>query len=66
MNNFLKILTFIFGDKPAQRFRRVIIYTVVVAVSIMLTVNVGCGVKDGKFYFEWKPADVKIDYSKGK
>lgn len=66
MNNFLKVLAFIFGDNPGRRFKRVIIYTIVVSVSVMLILNVGCGVKEGKFYFEWKPADVKIDYSKGK
>jgi uncharacterized membrane protein len=56
----IKILTFIFGNKPSQVFKRVVILVCVVAISIMMILNVGCGFKIGGFHFDWTPADVSI------
>ena len=61
----MTVLKFIFGTNPKQIFKRVITLVIIIGIILMFLINVGCGIRDGKFWFEWKPANVSIDYKKG-
>jgi len=61
----MKILQFIFGTNKRQVFKRFVIVLVIVCTFIILSVNVGFGCKDGQPWFEWHPADVKVDIKRG-
>ena len=52
------ILEYIFGNK--KRFLRLLKLIIVLSASIILIMNVGCGIKDGRFWFEWNPAKIEI------
>lgn len=49
----IRIINMFFGTTAKQRFRRLIIYTVLIVVSIMLIQNISYSKKDGLC---WKPA----------
>jgi hypothetical protein len=64
MNAIGKMFTALLDMLKSKFFWRFLILASLVSISVMLILNVGCGYKDGSFYFDWKPADVKIEYSK--
>lgn len=57
------ILIFIFGKNQKQRFKRVIIFMLISAVIIILTLNVSFEwSKKAGWSFKWAPAaDIKIE-----
>lgn len=53
MDTAIKIINMFFGTTAKQRFKRLVIYTIIVSVIIMLIQNLGYNNKDG---FSWRPA----------
>jgi hypothetical protein len=56
----IELKKLVLGTNSKQAFKRVIILIITIGVFTTLILNVGCGIKDGQFFFEWKPADVSI------
>ena len=50
----------IFGKNSKTAFIRFMILLSLIGFFLIAILNVGCGVKDSKFYFEWRQADVSI------
>ena len=58
-----KIMIFIFGKNQKIRFKRILLFLVLIAIIIMATLNITC-VYDKKtgIYFRWGPAaEIKIE-----
>lgn len=57
-----EIINMFFGKQPKVRYVRAITLLIILVACFTLIQNVGCGVKDGKFWFEWQPAaEIKIE-----
>jgi len=59
-DKIMMILEFFFGKQPKIRFRRLIIYSLILITA--LSIRWSCTEKEG-FQIEWKPF-VEIEYSK--
>lgn len=58
----IKIINMFFGSTPKQRFNRLLTYTVLLFLGIILIQNIGYSKKDG---FTWRPAaDINVDLKK--
>ena len=65
LENIKGVALYIFGTNKKDVFHRVIIFILVIVVATNLILNVSCGINsDGKFYFQWKPVDVKVELKK--